>query len=94
MRQRNFFGQVADGILDMDPLLAFVEMDIAQAVGFDDIELLVFTLAQVGVDDHGPVVTAMNQIRVVAVLEHGSDDTIQLPRSGGGGRDRRSARRC
>ena len=59
---RNFFVEVTDGVADVDPLLALVQVDVAQAVGLDDVQLLVFTLAEVRVDDDGAVVTGVDQV--------------------------------
>jgi len=56
-------------------------MHVAQAVRFDDVQLLVLALAQVRVDDDRAVVTGVDQRRVVAVLLHRPDHPFQL--SGG-----------
>ena len=77
------FCQVADRLADVDPLLAFVKMHVAQAVGLDHVELLVFALAEMGVDDDGAVVAGVDQLRVVAVAFHGADDAVELPGRGG-----------
>jgi hypothetical protein len=53
--------QVADGILDVDPLLGFVDVDVPQVVGVDDVDLLVFPFTKVGVDDDGAVVTGVEE---------------------------------
>ena len=49
-------GEIAHRIADVDPFLAFVEVDIPQAVGIDNVDLLVLSLAQPGVDDDRSVV--------------------------------------
>ena len=78
--------QIADRVADVDPLLAFVEVDVAQAVRLDHVDLLVLALAEVRVDDHGAVVAGVDQVRVVAVLLHRADHAVELP---GRGRRRR-----
>ena len=45
-----------------DPLLAFVEVDVAQAVRLDDVDLLVLALAEVRVDDDGAVVAGVDEV--------------------------------
>ena len=75
--------QIADGVVDVDPLFAFVDVDVAQPVRLDDRELLVLALAQVRVDHDRPVVARVDQIRRVAVLLHGANHALELP---GGGR--------
>jgi hypothetical protein len=54
-------------------------VDVAQAVGLDDIDLLVLALAEMRVDDDGAVVAGMHQGRVEAVLLHRLDDAVELP---------------
>ena len=54
--------EVADRVPDRDPLLALVEVDVAQAVRLDDVELLVLALAEVRVDDDGAVVARVDQV--------------------------------
>ena len=53
-------GQLADRVANVDPFLAFVEVYVAQAVGLDDVDLLVLALAQMGVDDDGAVVAGVD----------------------------------
>ena len=62
--------QVADRLPDGDPLLALVQVDVAQPVRLDRAELLVLALAQVRVDDDGAVVARMDQVAAVAVGLH------------------------
>jgi hypothetical protein len=74
-------GQVANGVLDVDPgLVALIEVDVLQTVGLDDGQLLVLAFTQVRVDDHGAVVAGVNPALVVAILQHGADDPVELPR--------------
>src|SRR5579863_4016752 len=72
--------QVADGITNVDPRLALVQMHVAKAVRLDDVELLVLTLAEMSVDDDRSVVAGMNQRWVVAIRLHRPDDPFELPR--------------
>ena len=55
--------EVADGVADVDPLLALVEVDVAEAVRLDDVDLLVLALAEVRVDDDGAVVARVDEVR-------------------------------
>ena len=57
-------------------------MHVPQAVRFDDRQLFVFALAEVGVDDNRAIVAAVDQLGTVPVLFHGPDDPIELPRRG------------
>ena len=78
--------QVAHRVAYVDPVLALVQVHVAQAMLGDDVNLFVLSLPEVRVDDHGPVVTAVDQGGVVAVLLHGTDHAFELP---GRGRGRR-----
>ena len=62
VQAEEFLRQVADRVADVDPLLAFVQVDVAQAVRLDDVELLVLALAEVGVDDDGAVVAGVDEV--------------------------------
>jgi hypothetical protein len=73
-------GQIADRVADVDPLLALVDVDVAQAMRLDDVELLVLALAEVRVDHHSAVMAGVNQIRLVAVLLHRANHSFELPR--------------
>ncbi len=55
--------QIADRVADVDPLLAFVEVNVPQPVRLDDVDLLVLALAEVRVDDDGAVVAGVDQRR-------------------------------
>ena len=55
--------QVADRLADVDPLLGLVEVDVAQAVRLDDVDLLVLALAEMRVDDDRAVVARVHQRR-------------------------------
>ena len=46
----------------------------------DDVDMLVFTFTEVGVDYHGAIVAAVNEIGVIAIALHGTDYTFKLPR--------------
>ena len=81
------FREIADGVADVDPLFAFVDMDVAEAVRLDDRQLLVFALAQVSVDDNGSVVARVHQVGRIAVLLHGPNHTLQLPGCGRAARE-------
>ncbi len=74
------FRQIANRVADVNPLFAFVEMNVAQVVRLHDIELFILAFAQMRVDDDGTVMARVNQIRIVAVLFHRADDTFHLPR--------------
>ena len=75
--------EIADRVADVDPrLVAFIEMDVAQAVRLHDRQLLVFGFAEVRVDDDGAVVAGVDQLRLVAVLLHRLDHAVELPRRG------------
>ena len=88
-------GEIADRVADVDPrLVAFVEMDVAQAVRLDHRQLLVLALAEVRVDDDGAVVAGVDERRVVAVALHRADDAVELPRRRRRARERRNATRC
>src|SRR5262249_701755 len=76
-------GQVPHRVANMNPLFTLVEVDIAQTVSLDDVELLVLPLAQPGVDDDRPVVARVDQFLAVAIAGHGPYHPIELPRSGG-----------
>ena len=57
-------GEIADRVADVDPgLVAFVEVDVAQAVRLHHRQLLVLRLAEVRVDDDGAVVAGVDQRR-------------------------------
>ena len=58
-------------------------MHVAKAMCLDHVELLVLPLAQVRVDHDGAVVARMDERRIITIGLHGSDDAIELPRSGG-----------
>ena len=78
--------EVADGVADVDPFLAFVEVDVAKPVRLHHRELLVLPLGEVSVDDDGAVVAGVDQVRIVAVRLHGADHALELPgrrRAGG-----------
>ena len=79
-------GEIANGILDVEPVLALIEMNIPEAMRFDHVELFVLPLAQVRVDHDGAVVARMNQRGIVAIGLHGTDDAIELPGSSGASR--------
>ncbi len=72
--------EIAHCVPDIDPFFGFVDVDVADAVRLDDRKLLVFALAQVRIDHHGPVVARMDQICRVAVLFQRADDAVELPR--------------
>ena len=71
--------QIADRVADVDPLFTFVEVDVAQLVRLDDVDLLVLAFAEVRVDHDGAVVAGVNQVRRIAVLFHRPDHAVQLP---------------
>ncbi len=76
-------GELADRVADVDPrLVAFVEMDVAQAVGLHHRQLLVLGFAEVRVDHDRAVVAGVNQLRIVAVALHRGDHAVELPRRG------------
>ena len=79
---QELLGEIPHRLADGDPLLALVEVDVAQAVGLDHVDLLVLALAQVRVDDDGAVVTAVDELGLVAVALHRLDDAVQLPGRG------------
>ncbi len=73
--------------LVVNPLLAFfVQMDIAQAVLFQNLLVFVGHLAASGVDDDGAVVAAVELLFAVAVFEERCDDAVELPRRSRTGR--------
>ena len=86
VQDQELVGEVAHRLAHRDPLLALVEVDVAQAVLLDHRELLVLALAEMGVDHHGAVVAAVDQRRVEAVALHGGDHAVELPRRGGAAR--------
>ena len=57
----NFFVQIPDRVADVDPLLGLVDVDVAQPVRLDDVDLLVLALPEVRVDDDRPVVAGVDQ---------------------------------
>ena len=74
--------KIPHGLVDRDPFLAgVVKVDVAQGVSLDHGELLVLALTEPGVDHDGPVVTCVNQVGVISVTFHRTDDTLQLPGS-------------
>ena len=76
----------AYGVTDVDPgLVSFIEMDVAQPMGLDHVELLVFPLAEMGVDHHRAVMACMDVRGGIPVALHGPDDPVQLPGGGGTG---------
>ena len=79
VQAEELFREIADGVTDVDPLFAFIDMDVAETVCLDDRQLLVFALAEVGVDDHCPVVTRVHQFGRIAILFHRSNDALELP---------------
>ena len=93
-RQRNFFRRSPTASPMSIQLLALVEVDVAEAVRLDDVDLLVLALAEVRVDDDGAVVARVDEVLLVAVLLHGADDAVELPRAPSTNPGRRSARRC
>jgi hypothetical protein len=66
-------------LADVDPLFGLVDVDVPQAVLFDDVDLFVLALAEMRVDDHGSVMAGMNEARIVPVLLHGRDHAVELP---------------
>ena len=81
VQAQELIGQVPDRIPHVDPFVAFVKMDVFQPVSLDDRQLLVLPLAEVRVDHHGPVVTAVDFSGIVAIPLQRPDHAIQLPRS-------------
>jgi len=75
-------GEFPHGVANVEPLFAFVKVDVAQAVGVEYVNLLIFAFAQVSVDHHRPVVAAVDQFLFVSVFQHGVDDAVQLPGRG------------
>ena len=88
VQAEKFLRQVANGVLDVDPLFSFVDVDIPQSVGFDDRKLLVLALAEVRVDHHRTVMARVNQVRRISVLLHRANHPFELPRRGRGGREK------
>ncbi len=82
VEHQELVGQIADRVAHADPLLALVEVDVAQAMGLDDVDLLVLGLTQVRVDHHRAVMAGVDQVGAVAVLLHGADHTLKLPGRG------------
>ena len=60
-------GEITHGIPNVDPLLAFVQVNVAQAVARDDIQLLLLPLAKMRVDHHRTVVAGMDALGGIAV---------------------------
>lgn len=75
--------QIAHGIPNVDPFLAFIQVDIPQAVGVDDLDLFILPFAQPGIDDDRPVVAGVDQVPAIAVPCHGADHAFELPRGRG-----------
>ena len=79
--------QIPHRVPNVNPFdIFFIKVDVAQAVGFDDVDLLVFPLAQPGIDDHGAVVRSMDGFAGIAVLQQRADDAFELPGRGGAAR--------
>ena len=77
-------GQVADGVSHIDPLfVTLVEVDIAEPMGLNDVNLFIFAFAQMSVNDDGPVMAGMDFGRVIAVPFEAADNAFHLPRRGG-----------
>ena len=82
VEHQELVGKIADRVAHADPLLALVQVDIAQPVGLDDVDLLVLSLAQVRVDHHRAIVAGVDQLIAVAILLHGADHALELPGRG------------
>jgi len=66
-------------VADADPLLGLVDVDVAQAVRLDDVDLFVLAFAQMRIDDDGAIVAGVDQLWPVAVPLHGPHHTLELP---------------
>src|ERR1700736_5779844 len=77
IQAQKFLREVADGVLDVDPLLGFVDVDVAKAVRLHDGKLLVFAFAEMRVDHHRAVVAGGNQSWPRAVLLLWSDHAFR-----------------
>ena len=82
IQAEELFCEVSDRVTDVDPLFAFINMDVAEAVRLDDRQLLVLALAEVSVDHHRTVVARMHQFRRIAVLLHRANHALELPGCG------------
>ena len=74
--------EIADRVADVDPLFGLVDVDVPQPVRLDDVDLLVFALAEVRVDHDRAVVAGVDERRIVSVAFHRTDDALELPRRG------------
>ncbi len=74
--------QVAHRVLNRNPLFAFVQVNVTQAVRLDGQELLVLALAQVRVDHDCAVVARVDEVTAVAVGLQRANDALKLPRRG------------
>jgi len=83
VEHQELVGQISDRVAHIDPLFAFVQVNVAQVVGFHDVDLLVLTFAHVRINHHGAIVTGVHQVGIVSILLHRADHAFKLP--GGGG---------
>ena len=87
VQAEELISDIADGITYIDPgFIALVEMDVSEPMRLDNIQLLVFPLAEMGIDHDGAVMTGVDVGGGIPVLFHGPDYAIQLPGSGGAAR--------
>ena len=83
VQAQKLVSEITDGVADIDPFdVLLVQMDIPQFVCVGNIDLLVLAFTEAGVDDHGTVVAAMDQVGIVTVTLHGANNPVQLPRHG------------
>jgi hypothetical protein len=86
IQHQELAGQVADGLLDRDPLFSFVQVNVAQAVAIHHVKVAIFPLAFAGRNDDRAIVVGVKTGRVVSIRAESPHDPFQLP---GGGTARR-----
>ena len=86
VQAKKLVGEIADRITNVDPFLSFIKMDVSEAVALNYVDLFVLSFTKVSIYDNGSIVTGMDKISIVAILEHRPNHPVKLPRRSRGAR--------